>query len=141
MEHHYPNKFKAYIAFHEPLAHQLYAASDLFLLPSKFEPCGLGQMIALKYGSIPIVRETGGLNDTVKPYNEFTGEGNGFTFRNFNAHDMLYTIRRALTFYENKNIWNRLVKRGMAIDNSWNKSALQYKNLYGELIRGENHVF
>lgn len=141
MEHHYPNKFKAYIAFHEPLAHQLYAASDLFLMPSKFEPCGLGQMIALKYGSIPIVRETGGLNDTVKPYNEFTGEGNGFTFRNFNAHDMLYTIRRALTFYENKNIWNRLVKRGMAIDNSWNKSALQYKNLYGELIRGENHVF
>ena len=78
-------------------------------MPSKFEPCGLGQLIALKYGTIPIVSETGGLNDTVQPYNEFTGEGNGFSFTNFNAHDMLYTIRRAIYFYQDQEIWDQLI--------------------------------
>ena len=96
MEHQYGDKFKAYIGFSEDIAQQLYAGADLFLMPSKFEPCGLGQLIALKYGTLPIVRETGGLNDTVHSYNENTGEGNGFSFNHFNAHDMLYTIRRAL---------------------------------------------
>src|SRR5690606_35966855 len=91
MEFRYPDKFKAYIGFQEALAHQIYVGAELFLTPSKFEPCGLGQMIAMRYGALPIVRETGGLNDTVQSYNEFTGEGNGFTFSNFNAHDMLYT--------------------------------------------------
>lgn len=88
MAYEYPEKVKVYIGFNEELAHQVYAGSDLFLMPSLFEPCGLGQLIALAYGTIPIVRETGGLNDTVHSYDEETGEGNGFSFTNFNAHDI-----------------------------------------------------
>lgn len=142
MEYHYPEKFKAYIGFNEELAHRLYAGADLFLMPSKFEPCGLGQMIAMKYGAIPIVRETGGLNDTVHALNEFIGEGNGFTFSHFNAHDMLYTIRRALYFYNQKETWSNLVKRAMETDHSWAQSAFKYNQLYAELIsRSESHVF
>lgn len=142
MEFHYPDKFKAYIGFEEKLAHQLYAGADLFLMPSKFEPCGLGQMIAMRYGTVPIVRETGGLNDTVQPYNEFTGEGNGFTFSHFNAHDMLFTIRRALSFYKNKPVWKTLMTRGMTRDYSWAKSAFKYNQLYEALTAGsERHVF
>jgi starch synthase len=142
MEYHYPEKFKAYIGFNEELAHRLYAGADLFLMPSKFEPCGLGQMIAMKYGAIPIVRETGGLNDTVHALNEFTGEGNGFTFSHFNAHDMLYTIRRALYFYDQKETWSNLIKRAMETDHSWAQSAFKYNQLYAELIsRSESHVF
>lgn len=142
MEHRYPDKFKAYIGFEENLAHQIYAGSDLFLMPSKFEPCGLGQMIAMRYGTVPIVRETGGLNDTVQSYNEFTGEGNGFSFTNFNAHDMLFTIRRALSFYKNKTIWEILMTRGMKLDFSWAMSAFKYNQLYAALtVRSEQHVF
>lgn len=141
MKYLYPNKFKAYIGFEEELAHRLYAAADLFLMPSKFEPCGLGQMIAMRYGAVPLVRETGGLNDTVQPYNEFSGEGNGFTFSHFNAHDMLFTLRRALTFYQNKKVWNLLVKKTMMMDYSWAQSAFKYNQLYAELIlRSERHV-
>ncbi|GMB09908.1 glycogen synthase GlgA [Thermolongibacillus altinsuensis] len=132
----YPEKVKVYIGFHEELAHQIYAGADLFLMPSKFEPCGLGQLIALRYGAIPIVRETGGLNDTVQSFNEYTGEGNGFTFKNFNAHDMLYTIRRALSFYEQKEIWEKIVKEAMSRDYSWAKSAFKYNQLYAELTTG-----
>ncbi|MFE8703294.1 glycogen synthase GlgA [Cytobacillus sp. FJAT-54145] len=142
MEFHYPKQFKAYIGFDEGLAHKIYAAGDLFLMPSKFEPCGLGQLIAMRYGAIPIVRETGGLNDTVQSYNEELGEGNGFTFSHFNAHDMLYTIRRAINIYEDKQIWNDLVKNAMGIDYSWAQSAFKYNRLYAELIsRSESHVF
>lgn len=141
MEVHYPNKFKAYIGFNEELAHQIYAAGDLFLMPSLFEPCGLGQMIAMRYGAIPIVRETGGLNDTVHSYNEITQEGNGFTFTNFNAHDMLYTIQRAVYFYHQKEMWEMFVKQTMSIDYSWAQSAFKYNQLYAELIsRSESHV-
>ncbi|WP_077214334.1 glycogen synthase GlgA [Bacillus dakarensis] len=141
MEGHYPNKFKAYIGFNEELAHQIYAAGDLFLMPSLFEPCGLGQMIAMRYGTIPIVRETGGLNDTVQSYNEITQEGNGFTFTNFNAHDMLYTIQRAIYFYHQKEMWETLVKQTMSLDYSWAQSAFKYNQLYAELIsRSESHV-
>ncbi|WP_141433721.1 glycogen synthase GlgA [Bacillus sp. 03113] len=142
MEYLYSNKCKSYIGFDEGLAHQIYAGSDLFLMPSKFEPCGLGQMIALKYGSIPIVRETGGLNDTVFSYNEMTGEGNGFSFTNFNAHDLLYTIRRAISYYYHKDIWNKILKTAMSSDCSWAQSAFKYNQLYAELIsRSESHVF
>ncbi|AIE61134.1 glycogen synthase GlgA [Bacillus methanolicus] len=142
MAYHYPEKFKVYIGFNEELAHQIYAGSDLFLMPSKFEPCGLGQLIAMKYGSIPIVRETGGLNDTVVSYREDNGEGNGFSFSNFNAHDMLYTIRRALQFYKDDNVWKKLVKRAMGLDYSWAQSAFKYNSLYAELIsRSESHVY
>lgn len=143
MEQQYPEKCRAYIGFDENLAHQLYAGADLFLMPSRFEPCGLGQLIALKYGNIPVVRETGGLNDTVFSYDERTGLGNGFSFTNFNAHDMLYTIRRALHYYSNeKDIWQHIIKSAMIMDNSWAQSAFKYNQLYAELIsRSETHVY
>ena len=133
MEYQYGHKFKAYIGFDETLAHQLYASADLFLMPSKFEPCGLSQLIALRYGTIPIVRETGGLNDTVLSYDENTGKGNGFTFTHFNADDMLFTIQRAIHFYDRKDIWTKVVTSAMEMDFSWAKSASQYHQLYNEL--------
>jgi starch synthase len=143
MTHQYPNKLRVKIGFDEEWAHQLYAACDLFLMPSKFEPCGLGQMIAMRYGAIPIVRETGGLNDTITAYDERADRGNGFSFTNFNAHDMLYTIRRALSFYhKQKHVWRKLVKKAMNMDFSWAQSAFQYNRLYCELVaRSESHVF
>ncbi|MBS4215268.1 glycogen synthase GlgA [Neobacillus rhizophilus] len=138
----YPEKLKVHTGFDEGLAHRLYAAADLFLMPSLFEPCGLSQLIAMKYGAIPIVRETGGLNDTVKAWNEFTKEGNGFSFRNFNAHDMLYTIQRAINFYHDKKTWGSIVKQAMEMDYSWAQSAFRYNQLYAELTtRSETHVF
>ena len=141
MEHQYGDKFKAYIGFSEDIAQQLYAGADLFLMPSKFEPCGLGQLIALKYGTLPIVRETGGLNDTVHSYNENTGEGNGFSFNHFNAHAMLHTIKRALTYYDRKEVWNGLVQNAMNMNYSWSQSAHQYENLYRGLVsRSEEYV-
>jgi starch synthase len=142
MEWLYPTKLKAYIGFDEKLAQRIYAGSDLFLMPSKFEPCGLGQLIALRYGTIPIVRETGGLNDTVLSYREDTEEGNGFTFRNFNAHDMLNTINRAISFYQQKDIWEKIVENAMNQDYSWAQSALKYNQLYADLMmtRSEGHV-
>ncbi len=143
MAHQYPDQVRVQIGFNEEWAHQLYAGSDMFLMPSKFEPCGLGQMIAMRYGSIPIVRETGGLNDTVQAYDEWLDKGNGFSFTNFNAHDMLYTIRRSLSFYHyKKTVWAKLVKTTMEMDFSWAQSAFQYNRLYSELIsRSESHVF
>lgn len=142
MAYYYRNQFNVHIGFDEALAHQVYAAADMFLMPSLFEPCGLGQLIALRYGAIPIVREVGGLNDTVRPYNEFTDEGFGFTFSHFNAHDMLYTIRRALHFYEDKKVWDKLVKKAMELDNSWAQSAFKYNQLYADIIsRSVSHVF
>lgn len=143
MEHRYPDQVRVTIGFNEEWAHQLYAGSDLFLMPSKFEPCGLGQLIAMRYGSIPVVRETGGLNDTVQAYDEWSDKGNGFSFTNFNAHDMLYTLRRALSYYHNeKPVWQKLVKTTMEMDFSWAQSAFQYNRLYSELIaRSESHVF
>ncbi|MFT8319773.1 MAG: glycogen synthase GlgA [Bacillus sp. (in: firmicutes)] len=142
MENQYPEKCKAYVGFDEGLAHQLYAGADMFLMPSKFEPCGLGQLISLKYGNIPIVRETGGLNDTVFSYDSRTGMGNGFSFTNFNAHDMLYTIQRALRYYHEKDVWLSIIKSAMMMDNSWAQSAFKYNQLYAELIsRSETHVY
>ncbi|MFC5448179.1 glycogen synthase GlgA [Paenibacillus aestuarii] len=130
----HPDKVAAQIMFNEGLAHQMYAASDLFLMPSQFEPCGIGQLIALRYRSVPIVRETGGLKDTVQPYNEFAGEGTGFTFSNYNAHDMLHTIRRAVDFYQNdREAWLRIQQNMKKCDYSWKKSAQQYVNVYKEL--------
>lgn len=131
----YCDKMSANIRFDNTLAHRIYAASDLFLMPSRFEPCGLGQIIALRYGSLPIVRETGGLKDTVVPYNEYTEEGNGFSFTNYNAHDMLYTIRRAVGFYYDKDKWNRIVKNAMDSNFSWERSAGEYEKLYRSMIK------
>ncbi|MBP2243020.1 starch synthase [Cytobacillus eiseniae] len=142
MEGYYPHKCKTYIGFDEGLAHQVYAGADLFLMPSKFEPCGLGQLIAMKYGAVPIVRETGGLTDTVQSYNLLTGVGNGFTFSHYNAHDMLFTIKRALSFYQDKECWQTIVGNAMARDYSWTQSASQYRELYLNLVsRSESHVF
>lgn len=129
-------KISANICFDNRLAHQIYAASDIFLMPSLFEPCGLGQLIAMAYGSVPLVRETGGLKDTVMPFNEFTGEGNGFSFAPPNAQDFLYTLRRALHFYSDKKVWSNLVKRAMEQDFSWGKSAKMYDRIYKKLMGG-----
>jgi len=133
----YKGRVAARFTMDHALAHQIYAGTDLFLMPSQFEPCGLSQMIAMRYGTLPIVRETGGLRDTVLSYNEETGMGNGFSFFNYNAHDMLHTIERALDFYQNKpEVWKTLQERGMKGDYSWSHSAKDYLNLYLRLVEG-----
>lgn len=132
-ESRYKGRISANIKFDNNLAHMIYAGADIFLMPSQFEPCGLGQIIALRYGTLPIVRETGGLKDTVRAFNEYTMEGNGFSFTKYNGDDMIYTIKRAITFYQNKYIWNKLVKNAMAYDYSWGSSALEYIKLYEKL--------
>ncbi len=124
------NRAIGLMEFNDPLAHRIYAGSDFFLMPSMFEPCGLSQMIALQYGTLPVVRATGGLKDTVAPYNEYTDEGNGFSFENYNAYDMLHTVRYALNIYSNKQRMNSLRKRAMNQDLSFQKSALAYAKLY-----------
>lgn len=130
----YPDKCAVRIQFDYTLAQRIYAGADIFLMPSQFEPCGIGQLIALKYGTLPIVRETGGLKDTVIPYNEADGSGNGFSFANFNAHDMLHVIEYALSLYQDQKTWQKLMKQGMECDFSWNKSAAEYKKHYDELL-------
>jgi starch synthase len=129
----YPTKLSAQILFNDALSRKIYAASDIFLMPSKFEPCGISQLLALRYGSIPVVRETGGLNDTVQPYNEESGEGNGFTFSNYNAHDMMFTLRRAISLYKQPEHWKKITKNAFAGDYSWNVSAQQYIDIYNEI--------
>lgn len=127
----YHDKVSANIYYSDQMSHRIYAACDAYLMPSLFEPCGLSQLIALRYGTVPIVRETGGLKDTVRPYNEFEGTGTGFTFANYNAHEMLHCIRYAESVYYNKKReWNKLIDRGMAADFSWDVSALKYQELY-----------
>lgn len=128
--HTHPGKVSASIRFDNALAHKIYAGADFFLMPSLFEPCGLGQLISLRYGTLPIVRETGGLKDTVLSYNEFTEEGNGFSFTNYNAHDMLHTIRRALSIYQKKTLRGKLIRTAMSCDFSWQRSAGKYIELY-----------
>ncbi|TBL68549.1 glycogen synthase GlgA [Paenibacillus thalictri] len=126
----FPEKVSANILFDEALAHQIYAGSDLFLMPSKFEPCGIGQMIAMRYRSVPIVRETGGLRDTVQAYNEETGEGTGFSFAYYNAHDMLHTVYRAVAYYQDADLWTAILNNIKKKDFSWRKSASAYMALY-----------
>ena len=127
----YDKKDSANIYYSEAMSHKIYAAADAFLMPSLFEPCGLSQLMSLRYGTVPIVRETGGLKDTVQPYNEFVGTGTGFSFTNYNAHEMLNTIRYAeRVYYDRKREWNKIVDRGMAQDYSWNNSAKQYEEMY-----------
>lgn len=131
----YHGKVSAQIYYDEPMSHRIYAASDAFLMPSLFEPCGLSQLMSLRYGTLPIVRETGGLKDTVQPYNEFEGTGTGFSFTNYNAHEMMATVRNAeRVFYDNKREWNKMVDRAMAADFSWGNSARQYEEMYNWLI-------
>ena len=129
----YPKKVSANIFFNNELAHQIYAASDLFLMPFQYEPCGIGQLIALRYGTVPIVRATGGLKDTVEAYNNYTQTGNGFSFNNYNAHELLFSIKRAIDGIADDRKHIHLVENAMTADYSWEESAKQYKELYNSL--------
>ncbi|MBQ8625597.1 MAG: glycogen synthase GlgA [Agathobacter sp.] len=131
----YPDKISSYIGYSEEKAHQIYASCDAFLMPSLFEPCGLSQMMSMRYGTIPIVRETGGLKDTVEPYNEFENKGTGFSFATYNAHDMMHVIQYAYrVFTEQKKQWEAIMKRAMEQDFSWKASARKYEELYDKLM-------
>ena len=131
----YHDRVSAQIYYSNELSHKIYAGCDAFLMPSLFEPCGLSQLMALRYGTVPIVRETGGLKDTVEPYNEYEGKGTGFSFANYNAHEMLDTINYAkYIYYNKKREWNKIIDRAMAADFSWNTSAKKYQELYDWLI-------
>ena len=124
-----------FLQISDDLAHKLYASADAFLMPSRFEPCGLTQLISYRYGTVPIVRETGGLKDTVVPYNEYTNQGEGFSFANYNAEEMLNTINYSkYIFFEKKRQWNQMVERGMNLDYSWKKSTERYVGLYRYLL-------
>lgn len=131
----YQGKLSANIYYSDSLAHMIYASCDAFLMPSLFEPCGLSQLMSLRYGTLPIVRETGGLKDTVEAYNEFEGTGTGFSFTNYNAHEMMACVRYAeRIYYDDKKAWNNMVKRAMEKDFSWCSSAKKYEALYNELL-------
>ena len=130
----YPDKFRYCAGFVPELAQKIYAASDIFLMPSKSEPCGLSQMVACRYGAVPVVRETGGLKDSITDCGD--GFGNGFTFKTYNANDMLYAVRRSLGAYANQNDWPVLVDRALRSDFSWGRSANEYMKLYRELLKG-----
>ena len=131
----FPNKASINIRFSNELAQRIYAASDIFLMPSMFEPCGLGQLIAMRYGTIPVVRETGGLKDTVVQFDRSdVDKGNGFLFYEYNAHEMMYAIKRALAAYGNLREWRQLVFTAMHSDFSWKRSAKEYENLYERLL-------
>ena len=131
----YHDRVSASIYYNNERAHRIYAACDAFLMPSLFEPCGLSQLISLRYGTVPIVRETGGLRDTVQPYNQYEDTGTGFSFANYNAHEMLDAVRFAkYVYYEKKREWNKIVDRGMAMDFSWKTSAKNYEELYQRLL-------
>ena len=131
----YKNRVSASIMYDNTRSHRIYAGCDAFLMPSLFEPCGLSQLMSLRYGTVPIVRETGGLKETVIPYNEYENTGNGFSFANYNAHEMLYTIQYAkYTYYEHRQRWDDIVYRGMMSDYSWEASARKYEDLYYMLL-------
>lgn len=133
LEKKYPSKVRSLITFSADLANKIYSASDIFLMPSKFEPCGLSQLIAMRYGTIPVVRETGGLKDTVIPFDDNTQEGTGFTFKTFDAYDMLGALDRALLLYDDEDKWEKIKTNAMTADSTWAKSAKQYKKIYKEL--------
>ncbi|WP_025724884.1 glycogen synthase [Acholeplasma granularum] len=131
----YPNRVANYIGFNEKIAHLIYAGSDMFMMPSRFEPCGLGQMIAMRYGSLPIVRETGGLKDTVIPYNKYTNEGTGFTFANYDSYDLKEKLFESIHVYNNQaSVWKKLVNQAMKTDYGLNKMAISYEKIYKEML-------
>ena len=134
LQNRYPKQVRVFLEFNKDLSKKIYAGSDIFLMPSKSEPCGLAQMISSRYGTVPVVRETGGLYDTIKPYNKYTGEGNGFTFANYNAHEMKDAIGRAVELFKDEQKWNDIVRKIMNIDFSWNCSAEKYVDLYKKLV-------
>ena len=124
----------SYIGFDQQLSTEIYAGADIFLMPSVFEPCGLSQMIAMRYGCVPVVRETGGLKDTVKPYNEYTGEGDGFGFKQANGDDMIKALRYAVTMYRRPEVWKEIIANAKKRDNSWKEPAKRYKEIYQKLL-------
>ncbi len=131
----YPEKVGAHLAFDTTTAAEIYAGSDMFLMPSRFEPCGLGQLISLRYGSVPVVHAVGGLADTVTDYNPRTGRGNGFVFTKYGAPEFLIALTRALEVYRHADAWRRLVKRGMQQSHSWEIPAKKYLTLYRRAMR------
>lgn len=135
IQYQYPDQVKVFLEFNKDLSKKIYAGSDIFLMPSKSEPCGLSQMIASRYGTIPVVRETGGLFDTIKAYNMYNGEGNGFTFANYNAHEMKDAVARAVELFKDKDAWAGLVDNVLAVDFSWNASAKKYLEMYRGLSK------
>lgn len=131
----YPDRVSANIYYSEEMSHRIYASADAFLMPSLFEPCGLSQLMSLRYGTLPIVRETGGLRDTVQPFNQFERTGTGFSFANYNAHEMYNTVMFAkYIFDDRRDEWNGLIKSAMAQDFSWQASANKYQEMYDWLI-------
>ncbi|HZJ83718.1 MAG TPA: glycosyltransferase, partial [Clostridia bacterium] len=130
----YPDKLRARLYFDESQAHLIYAGGDILLMPSMVEPCGISQLIALRYGTIPLVREVGGLKDTIQAFNKYTKEGLGFTFKNYNAHELLFTLKEALSLYtKDKKTWTALMKRGMEAKHDWTASSKEYIKLYQSL--------
>ena len=132
----YPEKFACYLGFNDELAHLIEAGSDMFLMPSKYEPCGLNQMYSLVYGTVPVVRETGGLADTVKKWSDKTDDGNGFMFKQFTADALLKEVNRALVTFQDKKNWNKIIRNGMKSDFSWTASAKSYIELYRKIVNG-----
>ena len=133
----YPKKFASYLGFNDELAHLIEAGSDLFLMPSKYEPCGLNQMYSLTYGTVPVVRETGGLADTVIKFNEKTEEGNGFVFKKYDSDEMIKELKRALKLFEDKKTWQKIMRAGMKVDFSWDVSARRYIELYKTILASD----
>ncbi|NCC82290.1 MAG: glycogen synthase, partial [Clostridia bacterium] len=129
----YSKNYRLIQGFKEDMARKIYSGGDIFLMPSLFEPCGISQMIALNYGNIPVVREVGGLKDTISPFNEFTGEGNGFSFANYNGEEFLKVIEYALGIYEDKDKWNEVFKNALKSKFTWEKSAKEYVEIYKNL--------
>ncbi len=132
-----PTRVSINTLFSEELARNIYAAADIFVMPSRFEACGLSQLIALRYGAVPVVRETGGLKDTITPFNKYTGVGNGLTFTNFNAHEFLYSIKDALGLYSYAPVWSKLVNNAITSDFGWEKAATQYTKIYEKVVAQE----
>ena len=130
----HPTKVSSNIYFSDEMAQRIYAAASIFLMPSAYEPCGIGQLIAMRYGTIPVARATGGLVDTIIPYDKSTQQGNGYLFPNYNAHDMMFTLKKALTLFRDFNSWKFLMQNAMNTDYSWARSAKEYKTLYEKLI-------
>lgn len=136
----FPHKFSTYLGYHDQLAHLITAGCDLFLMPSRYEPCGLSQMFSLNYGTVPIVRKTGGLADTVKDYHEYYQEGNGLSFQDYSPHALYLTIRRALDLFRNKSVWRDIIRRGMKEDFSWKASAKSYIQLYRRALAQHSEI-
>jgi starch synthase len=130
----FPDRVSISLEFNEELAHQIYAGADMFLMPSRYEPCGLGQLISLRYGTVPIVRATGGLADTVEDFNPIKGKGNGFSFSEYSSVALMGTLARALLTYEDRAVWKQLVEKGLKEDHSWQSSAKEYVKAYKEAM-------